>query len=319
MSTQQQQSDPEKETQSRKAKFKQFQKKFKNKKASSDDDDFDKLFDDIPRPTNMPPMPLSPPPSTLPPMPLTSPPSTLPPMPLTSPPSALPPMPMLPPPSAPPPKAVVEKRDFMSIVSSQSVLAYICLKHLEPRDVVSLCCTNKEIKRCVDVCPELWISYSREYLTPAALPKKVPSTNKEFVNAYNDMKRKNRNKRVTINKKKHGASSDAQVSDVKEMERAAPNTNIVCGSPVSSNMDFQALLERPECKDMKAAIEAFIKNIEKNAKGDVAEEFKQTQNLLIATQNTMKQHPLWAKLSVSHFVVAKEEMHKYIFSRLYSL
>lgn len=62
-----------------------------------------------------------------------------------------------------------------------------------------------------------------------------------------------------------------------------------------------------------------IKNFEKNTKGVVAEEVKVTQNLLIATQNTMKQHPLWEKLPENHFVIAKEEMHKYIFSKLYPM
>lgn len=90
---------------------------------------------------------------------------------------------------SPRPRVGVKEKDFMSIARSQSALAYICLNYLEPKDIVNLCCTNKEIKRCVYVCPQLWISYSREYLIPSAMPKKVPSTNKEFVNAYNDMKK----------------------------------------------------------------------------------------------------------------------------------
>lgn len=63
----------------------------------------------------------------------------------------------------------------------------------------------------------------------------------------------------------------------------------------------------------------FIKNFEKSTKGVIAEEVKLTQNLLIATKNTMKQHPLWEKLPDSHFIIAKEEMHKYIYSKLYPM
>ena len=216
----QQQPDPDKEAQSRKKKFNPFQKKFKTKKPTNEEDEFDKLFDDIPRPASKPPMPLTPPPSAPPPMPSSPPPaappkpSAPPPMP-SSPPAAPPPRPSAPPPTKPlstpptapppmPPKGssaqgsqilpprqqeAAKEKNFFNIARSQSVLAYICLNYLEPKDIVNLCCTNKEIKRCVDVCPELWISYSRELLTPSAIPKKVPSTNKEFVNAYNDMKK----------------------------------------------------------------------------------------------------------------------------------
>ena len=61
----------------------------------------------------------------------------------------------------------------------------------------------------------------------------------------------------------------------------------------------------------------FIKNFEKNTRGNTAEEVKTTRNLLVATENSMRKHPLWEKLPENHFVVAKEEMYKYIFSKLY--
>lgn len=70
---------------------------------------------------------------------------------------------------------------------------------------------------------------------------------------------------------------------------------------------------------MLSQLNRFIKNFEKNTRGNVNEEVKVTRNLLTATENSMKQHPIWEKLPENHFVVAKEEMHKYIFSKLYPM
>lgn len=44
------------------------------------------------------------------------------------------------------------------------------------------------------------------------------------------------------------------LTDKTALRTESPST-ITSGSPVSSNMDFQALLDRPESKEMKGMIE----------------------------------------------------------------
>lgn len=62
-------------------------------------------------------------------------------------------------------------------------------------------------------------------------------------------KKEGNNNSITVNK----AKADENTAN-SEAEKNA-TTLITGGSPVSSNMDFQALLDRPECKEMKGMIE----------------------------------------------------------------
>ena len=91
------------------------------------------------------------------------------------------------------------------------------------------------------------------------------------------------------------------------------------GTPVASNFDFKTLLERPDFKPIKTTIDAFVKGFEKKTKGNVEEEVKNTRLLIKATENSLKHHPIWSKLPYSHTIVAKEEMQRYIYSRLYNM
>ena len=61
-----------------------------------------------------------------------------------------------------------------------------------------------------------------------------------------------------------------------------------------------------------------IKAFDKQTKGNPDEQERVAKMLLKMTENTMKQHPLWMKFQPDQFIQAKEEMHKYIFSKLYS-
>ena len=93
----------------------------------------------------------------------------------------------------------------------------------------------------------------------------------------------------------------------------------LAGTPVASNFDFKALLDRPDFKHIKTTIDAFVKGFEKKTKGDVDEEVKNTRLLIKATENSLKHHQIWSKLPHSHTVVANEEMQRYIYSRLYNV
>lgn len=162
MSTPQQQPqpDPDKEmpakvepSQPRRGLFSSLQRRFKSFRAVSEEDEYEKLFDDLPRPTKPPPMP---------------------------------------------PKEVLEvleaakaaeNNKFLKVIKVRPVLAHICINYLEPRDILSVICVNKFSRNSLYECSELWAHLSKKYLPASAISEKVPSTNKEFVIAYNDMKK----------------------------------------------------------------------------------------------------------------------------------
>lgn len=97
------------------------------------------------------------------------------------------------------------------------------------------------------------------------------------------------------------------------------NEKNTVGTPVASNLEFKAMLELPESKHIKSTIDSFIKGFEKKTKGNPDEEVKNTKLLITATENSMRHHVLWSKLPQNYFVIAKEEMQKYIYTRLYNM
>eukprot|EP00727_Mastigamoeba_balamuthi_P013039 m51a1_g8358 hypothetical protein (886) ;mRNA; f:76191-79420 len=121
----------------------------------------------------------------------------------------------------------------------------------------------------------------------------------------------------------HGKTSKAD-QIVKKSAQLAAHTDKLAGelaegSPVCLNLEFAKLLDMPDCKDLKQTVESFVKTFEKQTKGVEKEEERVLKTFLAVVEKAMRTRSIWARLPAKHFVIAREEMHKYIYQRLYPI
>ena len=151
--------------------FSSLAKRLKSYRAPSEEDEYEKLFEDIPCPTNPPPMPPMPPMPSMPPKPPT--------------------LPKDPTKQEQEDKGEIKasENELMRIINAQSAFAYLCINYLELKDIVSLSSVNKDARNIINMCAEIWIPLSKKHLPPFVISKKVPSNSKEFGVAYSNMKK----------------------------------------------------------------------------------------------------------------------------------
>ncbi|KAH3761354.1 vacuolar protein sorting-associated protein [Pelomyxa schiedti] len=87
----------------------------------------------------------------------------------------------------------------------------------------------------------------------------------------------------------------------------------------SSSESFQQILELPKCRDIKNAVESFIKTFDKKVKGmSLDAEAKVMMNFLSAAEYTLQTSSPWKEMPPDLFLLGKMSMKTYLFSHLYS-
>ena len=81
---------------------------------------------------------------------------------------------------------------------------------------------------------------------------------------------------------------------------------------------FETALLKPECKNLRLAVENFLKNFAKASQGIEKNEIALVRAMLRDTESEMHRLPTWKDLPPNHFITAKEDMQRTIFTRLYS-
>lgn len=80
---------------------------------------------------------------------------------------------------------------------------------------------------------------------------------------------------------------------------------------------FEITLLKPECRNLRLAIENFFKNFAKASKGIEKNEIALVRALLRDIENEMHRLSPWKDLPPNHFIAAKEDMQRTIFTKLY--
>jgi len=86
---------------------------------------------------------------------------------------------------------------------------------------------------------------------------------------------------------------------------------------VPESYRFDTLLANPEYRGLKMGIERFMKRFESATQGSVDKEGALVNGLLREIEREMHKLPVWKTLPPNHFALAKEDMERSIFTRLY--
>ena len=82
---------------------------------------------------------------------------------------------------------------------------------------------------------------------------------------------------------------------------------------------FETTLMKPECKNLRLAVENFFRNFEKASQGIEKNEIALVRAMLRDVESEMHRLPTWKDLPPNHFITAKEDMQRTIFTRLYPI
>ena len=105
----------------------------------------------------------------------------------------------------------------------------------------------------------------------------------------------------------------AKTNDGEQIEQQTANRRTYD----AESYRFETALLKPECKNLRLAVEDFFKNFANASKGIEKNEIALVKTLLRNVESEMHKLPTWKCLPPNHFVAAKEDMQRTIFTRLY--
>ena len=105
----------------------------------------------------------------------------------------------------------------------------------------------------------------------------------------------------------------AKTNDGEQMEQQTANRRTYD----AESYRFETALLKPECKNLRLAVEDFFKNFANASKGIEKNEIALVKTLLRNVESEMHKLSTWKCLPPNHFVAAKEDMQRTIFTRLY--
>ncbi|KAH3756111.1 vacuolar protein sorting-associated protein [Pelomyxa schiedti] len=126
-------------------------------------------------------------------------------------------------------------------------------------------------------------------------------------------------RKTFINRKQTAIGPQRKLSGSTFLKRAVLPVKPASIALETSETSFQELLELPQCKDIKNAVESFIKTFDKKVRGMTMEaETKVMMNFLASAEYTLHCNSPWKEMPPDLFLMAKMSMKTYLFSHLYN-